>query len=408
MTDRNDKTEQKYFIRILRDYVHQSKSEIPNHGIHLHRLYLYAKDQDLCGIVYYQCKDIPGFNSSVLHFLSDGFLTDAYLSVNTDYAMHEIEAQLADNQIEYLPFKGIIIRNSYPHPELRTMGDRDILIHPYDCKKADQIMQNLGYNRMIDNHAVWTYTKPHLMFEVHNRMFYEELTTQTDYKNYFDAVWKTAQKTDNGYCYYPDSKIHFIYMMVHTAKHIINKGIGFRAFLDMTFFCLNTLPVAVHKDEWRWIEEELKRIELYDFTVRCFSLCEKWFEVQMPFVRSELNEEFCEYVQNKVFRDGLFGLENDDNEASRTAKEVYKSGTYYMTAVRLTLYKLFPPYHDLQLVPWYSWIDGKPWLLPAAWIYRWFYCTNHKFRHGFNLLSEPFIKKKQVIKRESYLDQWGL
>ena len=402
------KNAQDFMIQILRDYVHLEATDLPDVNINWKCFYDYVKEQDLRGIAYYQCRDILGFNPFVKRLLSDGFLSDAYLSVNTDYEMHRIEVRLTENQIEYLPFKGSIIRNYYPHPELRTMGDRDILIHAYDCKKADQIMRNLGYDRMIDNHAVWTYTRPHLMFEIHNRMFYEDLTTRTDYKEYFDAVWDTAERSSDGYCYYPDPKMHFIYMMVHTAKHIINKGIGFRAFLDMTFFSINALPVGLHKAEWQWIEEELRRIELYEFTARCFSLCEKWFDVKMPFACAELSEEFYEYVQSKIFRDGLFGLENEDNSASNTAKQVYKSDAYFKTAVRLTIHKLFPPYHDLQLVPWYSWIDGKPWLLPAAWIYRWFYCIIHKFGYSLGVLFEPVMKKRQIKKRESYLDQWGL
>ena len=42
---------------------------------------------------------------------------------------------------------------------------------------------------MIDNHAVWTYWIDQFVFEVHDHMFYEQLTNDFDYKGYFDHIW---------------------------------------------------------------------------------------------------------------------------------------------------------------------------------------------------------------------------
>lgn len=399
---------QNYFIQLIKDYVHGNRSKASEKDLDWDLLYKYASAQSLCGIIYYQCRDIQGISDKAKQRLNSGFLSDVYLSVNTDYEMEKIEKLFTENKIEYLPFKGSVIRNYYPHPELRTMGDRDILIHKEDCDKADAIMKSLKYNRMIDNHAVWTYTKPYVMFEIHNTMFYEHLSNNFNYRNYFENIWVFSHKTEESCRYTPDVKAHFLYMITHTAKHIINKGIGLRAFLDLTFFCRNRLPYQSHIEEWDWIVNELKRIKLYEFTAKCFSLCEKWFAIKMPFHDSEISETFIQQTEEKIFKDGLFGLENSDNAVAHTAKEIHRTQTYLTTAFKLTMNKLFPPYRDLQLIPWYSWVDGKPWLLPAAWIYRWFYCIFHKYRQGISLLSEPYAKRKLVNKRNMYLNQWGL
>ena len=400
--------EQKYFIQLLKDYVHQTESEEPEPGFKWIKLYQIAKEQDLRGIVYVQCRNLKGIDKNILKLLSKGFMSDAYISVNTDHAMNEVTDLFDKYEIEYLPFKGSVIRKYYPDQELRTMGDRDILIHDSDQNKADQIMKSLGYDRMIDNHAVWTYIKPYLMFEIHNVMFYDPLPNQVDYRTYFNNIWETAVKSNNSFEYIPDPRMHFLYMIAHTAKHITNHGIGFRAFLDLCFFCKNELPYDQHKEEWEWIKTELNKLQLYNFTKVCFSLIREWFGTEMPF-ESEGTVLPIEQIEEKVFKDGLFGLTNEDNTGAHTAMEIRRrSHKYYLTSIWLTIKKIFPPYRDLQLVPWYSWVDGKPWLLPICWVYRWLYCLIHKFKHSFDLLFEPINKKEQIIKRDKYLDIWRL
>lgn len=129
----------------------------------------------------------------------------------------------------------------------------------------------------------------------------------------------------------------------------------------------------------------------------------------MPLDLPNLEEAFFQSVTEKTFEDGTFGLENTQNEGANSAKEMmYENRHYWRTAFKLTVRKLFPPYQDMQLIPWYSFVDGRPWLLPAAWIYRWFYCVVHKSRQGAELLTEPYLKRAEIEKRESYIRKWGL
>ena len=100
---------------------------------------------------------------------------------------------------------------------------------------------------------------------------------------------------------------------------------------------------------------------------------------------------------------------SEKNAEGKYAKEIRRSEEgYAQTALKLIIKRLFPPYKDMQLIPWYSWVDGKPWLMPAAWIYRWGYCLIHKRKDSAELLTEPYRKKKEIEKREEYLEHWGL
>lgn len=129
----------------------------------------------------------------------------------------------------------------------------------------------------------------------------------------------------------------------------------------------------------------------------------------MPISSALLEKRFYETVTEKIFRDGVFGLDNKQNEAAQSAKEMMRSKrSYWRTAANLTVRKLFPSYRDMQLIPWYSFVDGRPWLLPAAWVYRWFYTAVHKFGKSKDLLLEPYVKRTVIEEREQLIHDWGL
>ncbi len=77
---------------------------------------------------------------------------------------------------------------------------------------------------MIDRQEVWAYQRPTLMFEIHDTMFYEHLANKVDYRGYFERVWDSAVSV-GGHAFLPKPELHFLYLMAHTAKHIVNYGI---------------------------------------------------------------------------------------------------------------------------------------------------------------------------------------
>lgn len=396
--------EQSFFLQILQDYIHGNVSGIPFRGVNWSKIVQYAKEQSVEGIVYIQCRTILRENLAALNCLHQGFYSAVYTSENGAAAVKEIDEIFEKENIAYLPFKGEILKRYYPVPELRTMGDQDILIHWQDCGSVDKSMGRIGYDKFVDNHAVWTYFKHNTRFEVHKDMFYEHLSNSVDYRGYFSHIWDTAVRVDDTCRYEPEPNRHFLYLICHMAKHIINKGIGFRAFLDITFMTLNE-----EKLDWKWITDELEKIELLGFAKMCFAFCQRWFGVTMPLEPEQLDENFFEEVTAKTFNDGTFGLHNDQNEGAHSAKEHRHLGMpYWKTMLFLTWKKMFPPYKDMQLIPWYSFVDGKPWLMPVAWIYRWIYTGVHKFESSRDLLMEPFVKRDIIEKRERYLKAWKL
>ena len=390
-------SEQKLFIALLRDHVHNTASACVPDNIDWDALYECAQRQSLLGVCYAQLKRLSVPAEPLRRFHS-GFFSDVYASANQRAFTEDILARFCEAGISCLPFKGWLVKRCWPEPALRTMGDVDLLIRKQDRDTSDAVMRELGFERMIDNHAVWSYFCRDMLVEIHDHMFYEYLVSDVDYRAYFDRAWEHALPE-------LDPSFHFLYLIAHLAKHTINQGMGFRGFLDLVFFCRGENG----RLRWDWICAELEKLKLLRFTETCFALCRMWFGFEPPIPVDELEDGFAAFVTEKMFLDGIFGFGNDQNKGSRAAKEITHDGApYWIGALNVARRRLFPPYEDMQLIPWYSFVDGRPWLLPAAWVYRWGYCLAHKRRKGKAKLTEAFVKKASIEERQRLISGWGL
>ena len=390
--------EQSVFLALLRDHVHGTHTASVPPDLGWDKLQEIAQQQSLAGLCYAQLCDSAGVPAEALESFHQDFYGAVYLDANRKAAFREIAEAFRAAEIECLPFKGFVVKDYWPVPELRSMGDIDLLIHPEDRKRSDGIMRKLGYDCFVDNHAVWTYTADKLMFELHDHMFYEPLANAVDYRGYFDRAWAFY---DQGW----NENYHFLYLITHLAKHILNNGMGFRSFLDLVFMCQHSKKPL----DWDWICAELEKLQLLAFTRICFALCQSWFAFEPPIPVPELEAGFYADCTEKMFRDGTFGLENEQNEGAHAAKEIKRSrGPYWLGAISVAIRRIFPPYEDMQLIPWYSFVDGRPWLLPFAWVYRWVYCLIHKRSQSEALLTETFLQRREIEERQSYIQNWGL
>ncbi len=402
--------EQKFLLSCMGDLARGELTGKPEGTLDWKQLFALSNAHCLDSLVFTQCRKWMGTEEDENAFrLVFGW--HVFYSVNRKDFLQEIIERFRKEDVPLLCFKGSVLRDHYPEPSLRTMGDIDFVIKPEDREKADRILrEDMGLERMIDNHSVWTYYMDQFQFEVHDHMFYEDLANKVDYKGYFDTVWDHCHNAsvfgiESPNLYVPDEDFHFFYLMAHTAKHVLNNGSGFRSYLDMVFMARE----CGARMDWEKIFEELEKLKLLTFTKTCFSCCEKWFGVKMPMHLESLDESLFTEITEKTFRDGVFGLENAENRPASAAKEIRRSESpYTFGALKRGFKRLFPPYRDMQLVPWYSWVDGKPWLLPAAWVYRWFYCGTKKLKHSVKFLAEPFAKKEDVLERQKLMKDWGL
>lgn len=267
--------------------------------------------------------------------------------------------KLSEAGIDHMLFKGYVVRNYYPVPELRTYGDIDILIKPQDRKRCHALMQQLGYAVKNDWEPVYSYYNNFELYEIHTQMLETDVPGKDECSEYFKSAWDNAQCT-HGHTYEPKPEFHFIYLLTHIAKHLSGSGAGVRMYMDLAVF------IERFKDgtDWEYIDRTLKRLGLREFADAALTVVEKCFKVESPIKLNRLPDETLEQFLDYTMDGGSFGHVGRDS-ALITLKNSERSGRA-ATLMR----RVFPPAETLERR--YTYLQGRKWLLPVAWVDRVF------------------------------------
>ena len=93
----------------------------------------------------------------VRSFLERVTFQSIYIDKNQLYALSELEKLFEENNIEYLPLKGTLLKHLYPKTEMRSMGDADVLIRLEQYEAIKPLLLGLGYEEILesDHELVW-------------------------------------------------------------------------------------------------------------------------------------------------------------------------------------------------------------------------------------------------------------
>lgn len=386
-----------FFLRVLSDHLKKQRTEASSvrPSLDWKKISFYAQSHQLSGILYYQCKDL--FRRDDMIGEAKAYASTLFYYSNRQVEFKKIADKLIEEKIPFFTVKGYSVAQYYPVPTLRTMGDCDIVVHSEDKLRAHEVMLSLGFENEFQQKKEWTYYKNKMEFEIHDRLLYDDVVNSKDSKDFMDMDWEYTTQAGGDFSYELDWNFHLVFLLLHLKKHILNSGAGFRLFMD--------LVVVVHNQElnWIWITEMLQKLELMKFTEVCFSLCERWFDIEMP-ISTTLEETFFEQSTEKIFRNGVFGFEDKSNSTNLVYNKVDKLGKY-----NTIIGFLFPKYQDIRHVPYYSFVDNRPWLLPLAWIYRYFRALRYgKWKYGKKFILAAVTSDEKAAERNYILRKWGL
>ena len=226
-------------LSILAHALAGEKAELDAAAVDWPALYREATAQSVLAQVYHAVEEsIPEEHRAL--WLS----TYAQQVVNSRRIRHEhaeLHRLMTERQIPYVSFKGCASAARYPLPLLRAMGDVDLLVHEEDCARAEEALQSVGYqppsNRSHVAHLA--YHRGKSVWELHWKVGgipaspagQRTLTCLSD-------MIETAVplETDDGTVLVPDDFHHGLVLLVHSAEHMINAGIGLRHLCDWAVF----------------------------------------------------------------------------------------------------------------------------------------------------------------------------
>jgi len=381
-------SEQRYFIEALSNFVNVKKSGCESETTHeaenLNKEVLssYAKKHEVQAILYYQTKDS--------NYLS-AYSSTLYSNTNRKNMVQKV-TDIFD--FPYFIVKGSSIAELYPVPELRTMGDIDMVVHTEDRERVHDILTSQGYKcTSKQDIREWQYYKNNMEFELHDHLVYSEAVNNSKQEAFFNNFWPYVKNNTINW------NFHFLFLISHLRKHFMNEGVGFRQFMDIA------IVSKYGKLDWSWIEEKAEQIELIDFLRTVLAFNTHWFNVITPITTPKLDNDFYESATEKIFEDGVFGFGNEHNADSKAANLYRKNGKLGMLGSAIGV--LFPSYKTLITVPKYSWLKGRAYLLPLAWIYR-FIMGRSKSKGAVESMKKSFAGLAQIERREAMYKQWGL
>lgn len=258
-----------------------------------------------------------------------------------------------ENSIWYMPLKGVILKDFYPHFGMRQMGDNDILFDENYREQIHEWFVDNDYeveNYKKGNHDV--YTKDGITFEMHTELF----GVQHDpvWRKYYAKVKERLIPDEESICGFHFSDDDFyIYLTVHEYKHYCEGGAGLRFLLDDYVF----LKAKESSLDWEYIERELNKLGAAVFENRTRRLCRKLFSgsFEPETLTTEERELLVEIVSAGTFGtvEGHIKKKIESNESGSKLKYAWK--------------RLFP---DIRYMREYFPMCKYPVLIPFAYVYR--------------------------------------
>ncbi len=344
-------------------------AEIPN----LFEVYAAAKKRGIENIVAYGMADkkdlLPAgtwdlFEKSIFRAIAQ--------EAEQEKALGAFLAALKKRNIPYILLKGYVLKHLYPSSDMRYMGDIDVLISPGNAAAAKEILHEMDFRINFENVREFNAISVRgVDLEIHLDMVSAQYKLWNDY---YRDIWEKAKKTEDGEYELSDEE-HFIYSIVHLAKHYKGTGIGPRAFLDVFVYLSEKKNL-----DFAYIEKGLEKLELSAFSKNVLALAELWFGGG---ARTELLSQMEAYV----LESDLYG--------SREHAEVHER----MLALRdgkgkAGLRMVFPSMHTMSIL--YPALRRRKYLL-------WYYYAKRIFDrllHGRRTASVPKTAEAEKMAAE--------
>ncbi len=333
-----------------------------------------------CGIDKYSPEMRALFNY-VCHYI--------YNNERQDYVIEEVFATFDKNDIAYMPLKGILLKKLYPCPEMRVMGDLDILIKIEQYTKIKSLFQELNYTEITESDHELIWNSNGVSIELHKRLI---PSYNKDYYSYFEDGWRLA-KISTGTKHQMTDEDQLIYLFTHFAKHYRDGGIGIKQMVDLWIYRRNNTIL----DE-SYIKRELTALSLYDFYKNIYDTLAAWFD------QGQTNE-ITDLITDTIFNSGAFGTHEAHilSEGVKIEATSEKPNAKAIKFFRL----LFLPHSSM--CKKYSVLKRIPMLLPIMWIVRWFeaiFCKRERI--GETIDDIKLMSYQNINEQKSNLERVGL
>lgn len=350
--------EQEYLIHLFSASIREKFPEKPKKALDWHKVKEIASMQKILPLIYDSVDKLGklGPDEETKKKWQDETLVCAYFFAMQNEQFYRVFNAAEEKGVELLLLKGIVLKDLYPVPELRTMGDCDIIVKKEQLDKVKELFFSCGYKIENETEKAMEFKKENaLKFEV----FYSVYSRLNPQKGFNGDMWKDAKPFIKEYVLKPSPEDFFVHTVAHLTKHIITRGAGIRNIADILLLIEKT------EINWQIVLEKIRLLDIEKFFYGIMRMAEKYFDLKIPFDCPSIDEHFIDKLIEFMLSNGVYGAEiNIFTFDARKAngKRLYRIKNY--------MEKLFPPVN--KITKKYEYAKKHPILLPIAWVHRFF------------------------------------
>ena len=338
-----------YIMKLAKAAIFNYTPERINEKLNWNYIYEKSVEQNISGLLYCAISSANLDIDKDLLFRWHNDLVGTVMLMNYKYnEFLRIYRKLKKNGIEPLGFKGCVIRNLYPIPELRTMGDFDILVERDEIAEVAKIFKSEEYDVVNDGFGIVC---------KNGRVYWEIFKTVEDEFRVNTEKWnqnfrKKVMYENNIKC--PIPTYFLIHLIIHMSKHCVRAGAGIRNLCDIALY-ISKYKEKIDFDlvEKACLEQGFRTI--YYYTMDTMN---KWFDIDTSGINYE--EKDCDKFIEYALLNGIFGKQGNTLVAQITKHEddnIYGLRKIFFPGIKILEHK-------------YTYLKKFPVLLPIAWIHR--------------------------------------
>ena len=306
-----------------------------------------------------------------------------YQQITYNEQCHCIQLELPVT-VPYVILKGTSAAKYYPNPELRTLGDIDIMPRREDFDTAYQELLNAGYRIEKKMERETGFVKDGIMVELHRS--FAKLNNPSHAKYLDDLIVENINPTHE----LPD-KINGLVLLEHISQHLV-QGLGLRQIIDWLMFVDKCLP----DEKWQEFGEMAKNIGLEPLAVTTTRMCELYLGLPERTWCVGADVELCSLLMEYVLNCGNFG-------SSRTTAQDMSENVLIHARNPVALFKLL---QSSGMERWRA-TERFFFLRPFAWLYQAgrYVKKGLSQKNAVNALKTSFIESR---KRKKMFDALGV
>lgn len=280
--------------------------------------------------------------------------------------MENVLKEFNKADIDVLVLKGLVIRDLYNTPTLRTMSDADIVVKESDLEKSKEVLTRIGYTEYKQTPNDFMFIKSGcLPIELHWDLADDHFFKQIS--KFEEDMWPKILPVNIGEAYANEMGLEdlAIFQCIHMAKHIVYRGFGIRHLIDFT------LLVDKRGSEINWVNflDRCKKYSIYKFVLQVMLTCNVLFDMSIPsdieFITNEDKSYLDEFIRD-IFESGVHGKQDFvSSVASEFAYTADKDGGKNTSSFKRYMRFLFPKVETMSDT--YNYAKKHKVLHPVAW-----------------------------------------